>query len=234
MPDEKWGVGPICPVHIEFRRAALSLYRWGSPKAQKELSMMESLVTAAVLSCGLTGYALAQATVTGAPEGTAPVTAEPVHHHHWHWHHHGITTIITCMRWPLRPRLLRRLRLRNNRGPEPLQVVVPIIASRAALPDNPEALLLSRRRPDGLIFYAAGRRAGADRRTPASRSDGEPLVEELAGVLWRKRRVCDRRRRQRPRGFILASSACPNEIRETDERKPLCLGQRRWRRPRIL
>jgi hypothetical protein len=88
MPDEKWGVGPICPVHIEFRRAALSLYRWGSPKAQKELSMMKSLVTAAVLSCGLTGYALAQATVTGAPEGTAPVTAEPVHHHHWHWHHH--------------------------------------------------------------------------------------------------------------------------------------------------
>ena len=50
--------------------------------------MMKSLVTAAVLSCGLTGYALAQATVTGAPEGTAPVTAEPMPHHHHHWHHH--------------------------------------------------------------------------------------------------------------------------------------------------
>jgi hypothetical protein len=56
--------------------------------------MIKSLVTAAALSLCFAGYALAQATVTGAPEGTAPVNAEPIqhhhhwHHHHWHWHHH--------------------------------------------------------------------------------------------------------------------------------------------------
>jgi hypothetical protein len=54
--------------------------------------VIKTLVTAAVLSLGLGGYAFAQSTITGAPAGTAPVTAEPMshhhHHHHWHWHHH--------------------------------------------------------------------------------------------------------------------------------------------------
>ena len=50
--------------------------------------MIRSLAAAAVLSLGLTGYALAQATITGAPAGTAPVTAEPMQHHHHHHHHH--------------------------------------------------------------------------------------------------------------------------------------------------
>ncbi|HEY3624409.1 MAG TPA: hypothetical protein VGL12_18800 [Roseiarcus sp.] len=54
--------------------------------------MIKSLVAAAVLSLGLTGYALAQSTITGAPAGTAPETAEPMavhhHHHHHHYHHH--------------------------------------------------------------------------------------------------------------------------------------------------
>jgi hypothetical protein len=54
--------------------------------------VIKTLVTAAVLSLGLAGYAVAQETVTGAPAGTASVNAEPPmhhhHHHHWHWHHH--------------------------------------------------------------------------------------------------------------------------------------------------
>jgi hypothetical protein len=50
--------------------------------------MIKTLAAAAVLSLGLTGYAVAQATVTGAPAGTAPETAEPVIHHHHHHHHH--------------------------------------------------------------------------------------------------------------------------------------------------
>lgn len=50
--------------------------------------MIKTLAAAAVLSLGLAGYAMAQATVTGAPEGTAPETAEPMHHHHHHHHHH--------------------------------------------------------------------------------------------------------------------------------------------------
>jgi hypothetical protein len=58
--------------------------------------MIKTLSAAAILSLGLTGYALAQSTVTGAPAGTAPETAEPpavhhhhhYHHHHHHWHHH--------------------------------------------------------------------------------------------------------------------------------------------------
>jgi hypothetical protein len=55
--------------------------------------VIKTLVTAAVLSLGLGGYAFAQSTITGAPAGTVPVTAEPMshhhhHHHHWHWHHH--------------------------------------------------------------------------------------------------------------------------------------------------
>jgi hypothetical protein len=55
--------------------------------------MIKTIGIAAVLSLGLVGYAFAQATVTGAPAGTAPETAEPMthhhhHHHHWHWHHH--------------------------------------------------------------------------------------------------------------------------------------------------
>jgi hypothetical protein len=40
--------------------------------------MIKSLVTAATLTIRLTGYAFAQATVTGAPAGTAPMTPEPM------------------------------------------------------------------------------------------------------------------------------------------------------------
>ncbi|HEY1888482.1 MAG TPA: hypothetical protein VGG86_20935 [Roseiarcus sp.] len=54
--------------------------------------MIKTLAAAAVLSLGLSGYALAQSTITGAPAGTAPETAEPpapmMHHHHHHHHHH--------------------------------------------------------------------------------------------------------------------------------------------------
>jgi hypothetical protein len=50
--------------------------------------MIRTLAAAAVLSIGLGGYALAQSTVTGAPAGTAPETAEPMHHVHHHVHHH--------------------------------------------------------------------------------------------------------------------------------------------------
>ena len=55
--------------------------------------MIKTLAAAAVLSLGLSGYALAQSTITGAPAGTAPETAEPMavhhhHHHHHHYHHH--------------------------------------------------------------------------------------------------------------------------------------------------
>lgn len=54
--------------------------------------MIKSLAAAAVLTIALAGYAVAQETVTGAPAGTAPVTAEPApmhhHHHHHHYHHH--------------------------------------------------------------------------------------------------------------------------------------------------
>ena len=59
--------------------------------------MIKTLVIAAALSLGLAGYAVAQETTTGAPAGTAPMTAEPPmhhhhqhhhHHHHHHWHHH--------------------------------------------------------------------------------------------------------------------------------------------------
>ena len=57
--------------------------------------MIKTLAAAAVLSLGLSGYALAQSTITGAPAGTAPETAEPMpvhpHHHpqhHYHHHHH--------------------------------------------------------------------------------------------------------------------------------------------------
>jgi hypothetical protein len=40
--------------------------------------MIESLVVAAALTIGLTGYAVAQNTVTGAPAGTAPGTPVPI------------------------------------------------------------------------------------------------------------------------------------------------------------
>jgi hypothetical protein len=54
--------------------------------------MIKTLAAAAVLSLGLSGYALAQSTITGAPAGTAPETAEPpapmMHHHHHHHHVH--------------------------------------------------------------------------------------------------------------------------------------------------
>ena len=55
--------------------------------------MIKTLAAAAVLSLGLSGYGLAQSTITGAPAGTAPETAEPMpvhhhHHHHHHYHHH--------------------------------------------------------------------------------------------------------------------------------------------------
>ena len=52
--------------------------------------MIKTLAAAAVLSLGLSGYALAQSTITGAPAGTAPETAEPMpmHHHHHHQSHH--------------------------------------------------------------------------------------------------------------------------------------------------
>jgi hypothetical protein len=52
--------------------------------------MIKTLAAAAVLSLALSGYALAQSTVTGAPAGSAPENAEPpapMHHHH-HYHHH--------------------------------------------------------------------------------------------------------------------------------------------------
>ena len=39
--------------------------------------MIKTLVIAAALSFGLAGYAVAQDTTTGAPAGTAPMTAEP-------------------------------------------------------------------------------------------------------------------------------------------------------------
>jgi hypothetical protein len=39
--------------------------------------MTKSLVVAAALTIGLTGYAVAQNTVTGAPAGTAPETPAP-------------------------------------------------------------------------------------------------------------------------------------------------------------
>ena len=52
--------------------------------------MIKTLVIAAALSFGLAGYAVAQDTTTGAPAGTAPMTAEPpMHHHHHHHHHHS-------------------------------------------------------------------------------------------------------------------------------------------------
>jgi hypothetical protein len=50
--------------------------------------MIKTLAAAAVLSLGLAGYAVAQETTTGAPAGTAPMTAEPPMHHHHHHHHH--------------------------------------------------------------------------------------------------------------------------------------------------
>jgi hypothetical protein len=51
--------------------------------------MIKAIATAAVFSLGVAGHAFAQATVTSAPAGTAPETAEPmVHHHHHHYHHH--------------------------------------------------------------------------------------------------------------------------------------------------
>jgi hypothetical protein len=54
--------------------------------------MIKALTAAAVLSLGLSGYALAQETTPGSPAGNAPVTAEPptpmMHHHHHHHHHH--------------------------------------------------------------------------------------------------------------------------------------------------
>ena len=67
--------------------------------------MIKSLVTAAALTIGLAGYALAQNTITGAPAGTAPETpapgtpvpipgtmgaptAAPTHMHHHVVHHH--------------------------------------------------------------------------------------------------------------------------------------------------
>jgi hypothetical protein len=53
--------------------------------------MTKSLVVAAALTLGLTGYALAQNTVTGAPAGTAPMTPEPVmrmHHPMRNTKHH--------------------------------------------------------------------------------------------------------------------------------------------------
>ena len=40
--------------------------------------MTKSLVVAAALTIGLTGYAVAQNTVTGAPAGTAPGTPVPI------------------------------------------------------------------------------------------------------------------------------------------------------------
>jgi hypothetical protein len=40
--------------------------------------MIKSLVVAAALTIGLTGYAVAQNTVTGAPAGTAPGTPVPI------------------------------------------------------------------------------------------------------------------------------------------------------------
>jgi hypothetical protein len=52
--------------------------------------MIKTLAAAAVLSLGLSGYALAQSTVTGAPAGTAPETAEPMTVHHHHHHHHYV------------------------------------------------------------------------------------------------------------------------------------------------
>ena len=52
--------------------------------------MIKTLAAAAVLSLGLSGYALAQSTVTGAPAGTAPETAEPMPVHHHHHHHHYV------------------------------------------------------------------------------------------------------------------------------------------------
>lgn len=51
--------------------------------------MIKRFVTAAAVMIGLCSYGIAQETVTGAPAGTAPVTAEPpMHHHHHHYHHH--------------------------------------------------------------------------------------------------------------------------------------------------
>jgi hypothetical protein len=53
--------------------------------------MMKSLVTAATLTVGLTGYAFAQDTAPGAPAGTKPMTPEPMTqmmHHHMHAAHH--------------------------------------------------------------------------------------------------------------------------------------------------
>lgn len=52
--------------------------------------MIKSLVTAALLTAGLSGYALAQSTVTGAPETQKPLSATQhhVHHHVVHHVHH--------------------------------------------------------------------------------------------------------------------------------------------------
>jgi hypothetical protein len=52
--------------------------------------MIKSLVTATALTIGLSGYAFAQETVTGAPAGTAPMTPPPITHMHnpMHATHH--------------------------------------------------------------------------------------------------------------------------------------------------
>jgi hypothetical protein len=53
--------------------------------------MTKSLVTAAALTIGLTGYAFAQDTAPGSPAGTKPMTPEPmmnIHHPMHPMHHH--------------------------------------------------------------------------------------------------------------------------------------------------
>ena len=53
--------------------------------------MIKSILTAAVLTIGLAGYAAAQETTTGAPAGKIPETQEPPPMHHTF----TITTICT-------------------------------------------------------------------------------------------------------------------------------------------
>ena len=67
---------------------------------QKGFAMVKTIVAASVVSLAFGGAALAQATITGAPAGQMPVTAEPhgsgaqgmphAHHyrHHAQRHHH--------------------------------------------------------------------------------------------------------------------------------------------------
>jgi hypothetical protein len=67
----------VCGIYHGTNEASWSYWTGPLGSSTGTISMIKSLVTAVALTIGLTGYAFAQDTVTGAPAGTAPVTPAP-------------------------------------------------------------------------------------------------------------------------------------------------------------